>query len=132
MSGIYGDMLLHFTEQNEDLLAFKMTPRQNGGWDTVVGSSVAFVGIIQNTGGSRIKDGNGNLVKTDGMEVWTERGGLDGYFLGWKGNIYRVGMGSGDWERQGGFYRYSLEKVVGNDGSESIDTSWNTGSNSFC
>ena len=130
MSGIYGDMLLHFLEQMENLSAYKMTPKQGAGWDTVAGSTVTFKGIIQNTGGSRIKDGNGNLVKTDGMEVWTQKAGISGYFMNYGGLTYRL-VGDNNWSRQGGFIRYSLEKVVGNNGTESDNTTWNTGYNSF-
>lgn len=130
MSGIYGDMLLHFTEQMEDLAAYRMTPRQNGGWTPQLGSTVYFKGIIQNTGGNRIKDGNGNLVRTSGMEVWTTQEGLEGSFMGYGGMTYRL-TGDNDWSRQGGFYRYSLEKVVGNNGSESDNVTWNTGSGTF-
>lgn len=130
MSGIYGDMLIHFVEQFETLSAYKMTPKQGAGWDTVANSTMTFKGIIQNTGGSRIKDGNGNLVKTDGMEVWTEKAGLIGYFMTYGNIVYRL-TGDNDWSRQGGFWRYGLEKVVGNNGSESDNTSWNTGYNSF-
>lgn len=131
MSGIYGDMLLHFMEQMETLSAYRMTPMQGGGWTAVSGSTTVFQGIIQNTGGSRIKDGNGNLVKSDGMEVWTAQEGLSGAFLSYKGIIYRMGISDNDWTRQGGFIRYNLEKVVGNNGTESDNTSWNTGYNSF-
>lgn len=131
MSGIYGDMLLHFMEQMETLSAYRMTPQQGGGWTAVPDSTVTFRGIIQNTGGSRIKDGNGNLVKSDGMEVWTAQTGLSGAFLSYNGIIYRMGISDNDWTRQGGFIRYNLEKVVGNNGTESDNTAWNTGYNSF-
>ena len=131
MSGIYGDMLLHFMEQMETLSAYRMIPQQGGGWTAVPDSTVTFQGIIQNTGGSHIKDGNGNLVRTDGMEVWTAQEGLTGCFLEYKGIVYRMGISDNDWTRQGGFIRYNLEKVVGNNGTESDNTSWNTGYNSF-
>ena len=130
MSGIYGDMLLHFLEQMENLSAYKLAPKQGAGWDAVPNSTLTFKGIIQNTGGSRIKDGNGNLVKTDGMEVWTQKAGLSGYFMVYGNVTYRL-VANNDWSRQGGFQRYSLEKVVGNNGSESDNTTWNTGVNSF-
>lgn len=130
MSGIYGNMLIHFPEQMENLSAFRMTPKQGGGWNPVLGSTVSFRGIIQNTGGSRIKDGNGNLVKTDGMELWTEQGGLIDCFISYGGTIYRL-TGDNDWSRQGGFWRYGLEKVVGNNGSESNNITWNTGAGTF-
>ena len=48
----------------------------------------------------------------------------------WGGNVYRLKDNS-DWSREGGFWRYGLEKVVGNNGTESDDASWNTGANSF-
>ena len=131
MSGIYGDMLLAFPEQMEHgLSVFMMTPRQGGGWSAVPGSGLTISGIIQNTTGDGIKDANGNLVKVAGMELWTPKAGLDGYFMTYGGTTYRL-VRSNDWMRQGGFARYSMEKVVGNNGPEPDNTAWNTGANSF-
>ena len=131
MSGIYGDMLLSFAEQNRSLTVYCMTPKINGGWDIVSGSSVSIIGIYQNTRGSQIKDGNGNLVQTNGLELWTHTGNLEGMFHNKDGEVYRLNA-SNDWSFEGGFYRYTMEKVVGNNATESDNASWNIGSNSFC
>ena len=131
MSGIYGDMLLAFPEQMEhSLTVFRMTPRQGGGWSSVANSSITISGIIQNTTGDGIKDANGNLVKVAGMELWTPNAELDEYFMTYGGTTYRL-VRSNDWMRQGGFVRYSMEKVVGNNGPEPDNTTWNIGANSF-
>lgn len=136
MNGVYGDMLLHFAEQNRSVSVFDMVAKINGGWDIVTDDqgnpiTTTIIGIYQNTTGDSIKDSNGNLVKAKGLEFWCHEGELDGKFLTYtNGNIYRL-KASNDWSFEGGFYRYSLEKVVGNNGTESDDTTWNTGANFF-
>lgn len=130
MSGIYGDMLLAFPEQMESVSVYQMTPRQGGGWTSVTGSTITVKGIIQNTTGDALKDASGNLVKTGGLEFWTAKADLDGYFMTYSGIVYRLTR-SNDWMKQGGFARYSMEKVIGNHGSGSDNTTWNLGGNSF-
>lgn len=131
MAGIYGDMLLGFAEQQRNVAVYDMKPRINGGWDIVEGPEISVIGVFQNTGGSRIKDGNGNLVQGNSCELWTSAGNLDGKFIKKDGSVFRL-TGGNDWSFEGGFYRYSLEKVVGNDATESDNAAWNLGGNSFC
>lgn len=131
MAGIYGDMLLGFAEQQRTVAVYDMTPRINGGWDIADGTKISVTGIFQNTGGSRIKDGNGNLVRGESSEFWTSAGNLDGKFIRKDGSVFRL-AGGNDWSFEGGFFRYSLEKVVGNDAAEPDNASWNLGGNSFC
>ena len=127
---VYGDMLLFFSEQRKSLTVYQQTPLINGGWKKVIDSDLVVTGIFQNTKPSQIKDGNGNLVLSSGFEFWSETGNVNDYFTQIKDKVYRL-MSMQDWETEGGFYRYSLDKVVGNNGSESDDTAWNLGPNSF-
>ena len=127
---VYGDMLLFFSEQRKSLTVYQQTPLINGGWEKVIDSDLVVTGIFQNTKPSQIKDGNGNLVLSSGFEFWSETGNLNDYFTQIKDKVYRL-ISMQDWETEGGFYRYSLDKVVGNNGSESDDTAWNLGPNSF-
>lgn len=130
MGGIYGDTLLAWPEQQRTVTVFNMTARINGGWENVEGSERAIIGIFQNTCGKEIKDANGNLVRTGGLELWTAEKELDGLFINQEGTVYRV-KASNDWSFEGGFIKYRLEKVVGNNGTESDQSAWNTGYNSF-
>jgi hypothetical protein len=127
---IYGDMLLYFSEQKQSLIVYEQTPKINGGWNKVPDSEMLVVGIFQNTKPTQIKDGNGNLVVTSGFEFWSSESNLNNYFTQIKNKVYRL-ISVQDWETEGGFYRYSLDKVVGNNGSESDDATWNLGANSF-
>ena len=133
---VYGDMLLYFPEQRRSLAVYDMTPKINGGWDKVTDPQTGKVitqtitGVFQNTAGDQTRDSNGNLVHTKGMELWTETGGLADKFTEYQGSTYRL-KSDNDWESEGGFFRYQLEKVVGNNGTESDNAAWNTGSNSF-
>ena len=127
---VYGDLLLAFPEQRRTINVYKMTPQINGGWTKVDGSDITVTGIYQNTRGNMLKDSNGNLVQSAGFEFWTNTRDLDGCFTQINGRVYRFN-GSTSWDWEGGYQRYSMEKVVGNDGTESINVTWNTGSNSF-
>lgn len=130
---VYGDMLLHFPDQRRALTVFDMTPKINGGWNKVVDQSGNLItqtitGVYQNTGGDQTVDSNGNLVHKKSLELWTETKGLDDKFTTYEGSIYRL-KADNQWESEGGFYRYTLEKVVGNNGTESDNATWNTSGN---
>lgn len=132
---VYGDMLLYWPEQRRSLTVYDMTPKINGGWTKVVDQSGNLItqtitGVYQNTNGDSTVDQNGNLVHKKQLELWTETGGLSDKFTDYQGSVYRL-KSDNDWESEGGFYRYSLEKVVGNNGAESDNAAWNTGANSF-
>jgi hypothetical protein len=132
---VYGDMLLYWPEQRRSLAVYDMTPKINGGWQKVLDQNGDLItqtitGVFQNTSGDQTRDGNGNLVHIKGMELWTETGGLADKFTDIKGSVYRL-TADNDWESEGGFFRYTLQKVVGNNGAESDDATWNLGGNSL-
>lgn len=127
---IYGDMLLFFPEQRRSLNVYAMTPKINGGWDIVPNSQQTITGIYQNTSGDQTVEQNGNLVHRKGLELWTEVGGLSDFFTSYEGDIYRL-TADNQWKSEGGFYRYTLNKVVGNNGTESDIATWNLGGHTF-
>lgn len=133
---VYGDMLLFFPEQRRSLTVYAMEPKINGGWNKVVDPQTGKVitqsitGVFQNTSGDQTRDSNGNLVHVKGMELWTEAPGLADKFIDINGSVYRL-TADNDWEHEGGFFRYTLNKVVGNNGAESDDATWNLGGNSL-
>lgn len=127
---IYGNMLLAFPEQKTTTTVYDMTPLINGGWEKVENSEIQIACIYQHTGGKKLQDSNGNLVFYAGMELWTETTGLNAKFTTIENTVYRLNSDN-DWHKEGGFVRYGLEKVVGDDGTKSDDNSWNTGNNSF-
>lgn len=130
MAGIYGDTLLAWPEQQQAITVYEMTPGINGGWTVTPDSQIKVLGVYQHTRGAQIKDSNGNLVNSQGTEFWTHTGNLDGKFVSKDNAVYRL-HSSNDWNREGGFFRYGLEKLVGNNGTESDNSTWNTGLNSF-
>ena len=137
MAGVYGDMLLAWPEQNRPLEVYDQNPLINAGWEAVRDQSGEIVkttvmGVFQNTRGGGIKDSNGNSVNTEAFEFWTHTGGLTGKFFERNGKVYRLSVpDDNDWSFEGGFYRYGVEKVVGNNGTESDDAAWNLGGHSF-
>jgi len=129
MSGVYGDMLLHFPEQRRSITVYSQTPKMNGGW-TRNNDDRVVTGIWQHTRPKALKDSNGNLVEGSGLEFWSEEEGLGGLFTTLEGDVYRL-QSKQPWSHEGGFARYELDKVVGNNGTEPINTTWNTGLNNF-
>lgn len=130
---VYGDMLLYWPEQRRSLVVFDMKPKINGGWDKVVDQQGKLItqtitGVYQNTGGDQTVDANGNLVHKKQLELWTETSGLADKFTTYENSIYRL-TSDNQWESEGGFFRYTLEKVVGNNGTESDNATWNTSNN---
>lgn len=138
MPGIYGDMLLAWPEQNRQLEVYDQEPDINAGWtpetDPQTGKVITttVVGVFQNTRGGGVKDSNGNLVQAEGCEFWTQTADLAGKFFIRNGKVYRLSVpDDSDWSFEGGFYRYGVEKVVGNNGTESDNATWNLGGGSF-
>ena len=138
MGAIYGDMLLAWPEQNTKIDVYEQNPLINAGWEAVKDPQTGevikttVVGVFQNTRGGGVKDSNGNLVDTEGCEFWTQVGALVGKFFQKNGKVYRLSVpDDSDWRSEGGFYRYGVEKVVGNNGTESDDATWNLGGNSI-
>lgn len=130
MSGVYGNFLLAFPEQFRSVVLYEMTAKINGGWEKVSNSEITINAIFQHTSAGNIKDSNGNLVESSGLELWTETKDLNGMFTTLENKVYRL-VTFNDWTHEGGFVRYTLEKVVGNNGSESENTSWNIGTDNF-
>lgn len=137
MGGVYGDMLLAWTEQQQIIEVFDMEPLVNGGWEPVVDDvtgdliTVKTIGVLQNTRGGGIADSNGNLVRHERHELWTHDLGLDGKFFKRGGKVYRLSVPDwSDWTAEGGFCRYGIEEVEGNNGFESDAAAWNVGADS--
>ena len=130
MGGIYGDMLIAFPEQLRMFTVFAMIPKINGGWEVVEKSKHSIQGVLQHTGGKAIKESGGNLATSSVYELWTSAENILGLFTRIKSNIYRIKAVS-EWSHEGGFFKYTLEKVIGDDGVKSKNTAWNTGSDSF-
>lgn len=128
--GIYGDMLLVFPEQFRTFTAYEMNALINGGFEKVEGSEKDVLGIVQNTKGNAIAEQGGNLVNKSVFELWTSSTNLDGLFIDIDGKPFRL-IDSNNWVLEGGFKRYTLEMVGGNNATESDDTAWNLGNDSF-
>ena len=122
--GVYSpDMLLHFPEQLRPFLYFNATADINSSY-TPVGSPVTVWGIIQNAASS-IKENHDNLSTSDHMNVWIDTKLNIGWFLSFQSTMYRIIPGN-EWNFEGGFYSYTIERVMGDNGTPVAQT-WNKG-----
>lgn len=123
--GVYGESLLCFAEQFRSVSYFNQTPTEAGGWEGKT-TPVVIRGVLHSTGPRAVKDSNGNLVKIDKKEFWTSTELTPGYFLSYGSEVYRL-LGENNWSFEDGFYKYGIEKVVGDDGTLTYDPGFETG-----
>ena len=114
--GVYGEMMLFWPEQFREMQYFDMMPGINSGF-AVDTPAVTIYGVIQNAA-STIKESNGNLISSDHMTLWTETKLERGKFILFDSITFRIVNGN-DWPTEGGFYMYTIERVVGDNGTPS-------------
>lgn len=130
MSGIYGETLLAFPEQFRFIEVFQMEAEVNAGWSIDEDSRKRIRCLYQHTGGKRLKETGGNLTEGSSNELWTKEPNLNGWFTRLSGDVYRINADN-NWNHEGGFSHYTLEKIIGNDGTESEHPTWNIGGHNF-
>jgi len=117
MNAVYGDPLLSSPELFQKAKLFNQKPLINGGYDERT-PFVTIRGIFQDEN-SGVKDNHGNWVKTRNKTVWSRTKLPAGAFILFEGVVSRI-MTDQDWPRQGGFYVYGLEKVIGDSGQPMV------------
>ena len=117
---IFGNMLLYHPEQFRPFEYFDMDAKINDGYEnrTTIGN---YRGIIHNDK-SGIRNANGNRVRFIKYFLWTEANLDAGKYVRFEGTNYVVQFDT-DWPTTGGFYQYELQKVVGSNGSETLEDS---------
>lgn len=123
--GVYSPgMLLHFPEQFRDFTYFDMIPNINSGYTLNGGPPAIYSGVLQNDV-SQVMDSNGHLVDSTHENLWTDSVLQKGHYVLFEGVTYRI-VFANDWSNEGGFYNYSLQRLVGDNGTPNT-TNWTTG-----
>ncbi len=128
MNAVYGEVLLHFPEQFRKVLYFNMGPKINDGYGPRTDEKDVWA--VLHSQASRAKDSNGNWIREDRQQVWTQTPLQSGRFIQFESVVFRI-ITDQDWPTQGGFYVYEVEKVVGSDGTPQVNPNGNTGGRSF-
>lgn len=124
MAGIYGDMLIYYSEQFQQFEAFYQIARVGSGY-TLVGEPFKITGIIQTGEGMSVIGAAGRLSQyaswrtlaaPEGKQLWTYQKQKFGTYLKYDDNIFVIGKRL-DWSREAGFYAYKVDKVIGDDGT---------------
>jgi hypothetical protein len=137
MNGIYGNMLASFQALFIDLNYFDMLPKVNSSFDitkdrdgqTVI--PIIIRGCFQNMTANQGKDANGNYIRVKSGNLWTDTELSLGKFVQDVDLIvYRL-KGENGWNKEGGFWYYDCEQVVGDDGRLTVDPDFNTGEGEY-
>ena len=125
MAGIYGDMLIYYSEQFQTFEAFYQVARVGSGYDKV-GDSFDITGIIQTGNGANIVGNAGRLSQyanwktlavSDEKQLWTYQQQKFGTYVRYEDVIYVIGKRL-DWSKEAGFYAYKLDKIIGDNGNQ--------------
>ena len=119
MGGVYGEFLAYFPELFEEFKVYKQNPRLDSGYD--LDGYRTIVGVRQNDRSYIVdKTNRKNFVLDIGnaYTLWTyEKIDHATEFVEIDGEMYRP-MSMSAFNREGGFYETSLERVVGGDGTK--------------
>lgn len=125
MAGIYGDMLIYYSEQFQRFEAFYQIARVGSGYDRV-GEPFQITGIIQTGNGANVVGTAGRLSQyanwrtlavSDEKQLWTYQKQKFGTYIRYDGEIYTIGKRL-DWSKEAGFYAYQLAKLIGDNGDQ--------------
>jgi hypothetical protein len=123
---VYGEMLLHFPEQFREFTYFDMIPLENAGYTVDPNFTPrTLIGILQNST-TMVKEGNGNIVTQANEFLWTANLLDMGKFVQFGATIFRI-IPANDWVTEGGFTQYTIQRLVGDNGSP-ITQTWENGS----
>ena len=114
--GLYGNMLSFFAGQLRTFTYFNQIAVINSGY--VIDPNFTpqtLRGILQNSS-SDIRDSNGNLVTTNDEYLWTTSVLQIGYFVTFDDTTYRI-IPSNEWTFEGSFTKYTINRVVGDNGT---------------
>jgi len=125
--GAFGNMLTMFPETKIAIDYFDMQPLNGAGYGPRTDWSKVY-GILQCTTGRRVRHANGNKIIGRGMRFWTETQLQAGRFI--SDGVYTYSLAipaQDDWNHEAGFYIYDLERVTGQDGTETVKPTFNHG-----
>jgi hypothetical protein len=136
MAGIWGDILVSYPEQFETIKYFNQIPNINSGYTQLVDIDnvpIPYTNIEiikQNIEPDEVTERNGNLVSKNCFDIWTMSTLTNGWFVLIDNEVFRVQI-SHDWQKQGGFIAYHVNKLTGDDGTLTNEVIFDTGDNNF-
>lgn len=125
MAGLYGDMLIYFSEQFQQFEAFYQVARVGSGYDRV-GQTFKITGIVQTADGANVIGSTGKLSQYAGWrtlaapeekQLWTYTKQKFGTYISYDDEIWVIGNRK-DWSKEAGFYAYKIDRLVGDNGSQ--------------
>ena len=126
--GAFGNMLLMFPETKIMVDYFDMQPLSGSAGFGPRTDIQKVPGILQCTTGRRVRTASGNKIIGRGMRFYTEVQLQAGRFISDGTYVYSLAIPKqDDWNREAGFYIYEVERVTGQDGTETIEPAFNHG-----
>lgn len=125
MSGLYGDILVFYSEQFQRFEAFYQIARVGSGYDRI-DDPFYITGIIQTGNGASVVGTAGrlsqysnwrSLAASDEKQLWTYQKQELRTYIRYDGEIYVIGKRL-DWSKEAGFYAYQLAKLIGDNGDQ--------------
>lgn len=135
MGSIHGSMTVHFTEEFRSFTYFQMDPRVTSGYGPRLNEQRAR-GVLHmysappTAEGVKLRDVGHNLVIEKKPFLWARIVIPVGWFIEYNSDVYRV-LSHNEWDFEASMTIHGLERVVGDDGTVSVDPAFNLGNDSL-
>lgn len=131
MGSIHGSMTVHFTEEFRPFTYFQMDPRVTSGYEnkrniTRARGVVHMYSAPPTAEGVKLRDVGHNLVIEKKPFLWSRTVVPVGWFIEYNSDVYRV-LSHNEWDFEASMTIHGLEKVVGDDGSVTVNPAFNLG-----
>jgi len=135
MGGVHGTVMPFYTEELVPVTYFNMLPAIASGYGARLSEKIIRVVIHTysappNAEGDKARKVNDFVVNEKKPFMWAEDALTVGWFILHEDDVYRI-VSANRWEREGDMVHYALEKVVGSDGTDTVNPAFNTGANTF-
>jgi hypothetical protein len=130
VNGAFGSILTAFPEAKITVTYFNMQPLPGSGYGPRTDIET-LSGVLQCVGGRRVGTRNGNAVIERQMRYWSDTPLQVGWFIDDGKYVYRIGIPDDDWSDEADMTIYTLERVVGADGTETVEPAFDQGTGSF-
>ena len=129
--GVHGSMMVHFSEEFRAIQYFQMDPNVASGYGDRYneGSTRGVVHMYSappTAEGTKLRDVQSNLVVEKKPFLWARKKIEIGWFIDDGEDVYRV-LSHNKWEFEGSMTIHGLEKVVGDNGTDTVDPPFNFG-----
>lgn len=133
--GVHGPMMVHFSEEFREITYFQMDPEINSGYGARLNEGktrgvVHMYSAPPTAEGVKLRDVGHNLVIEKKPFLWARKAIDVGWFVDDGLDVYRV-LSQNRWDFEASMTIHGLERVVGDNGTDTVNPAFYLGGDSL-